>query len=204
MLKKRPYIIVGIVMCCAVLLTANIIRNSSTETVDGAALRQKYPVITNSQYTFDTQEYCFEDRIKSAPNIAHIKITEPLPDYSIAIRDDEFGISNTMVFHQYKAAVISDMGKTNFSIDSDNTITICFASVFSASYPALSEGMELICSIEPAAGEHTGKYLLYDKSIYYVDSGMALAAYESDDSIAKNYCKKDKLVKQIKNIRNKR
>jgi len=201
MSKKILYVIVSAIICCVVLIIVYAIKSTDNEM--GNSLQQKYPIVTDSQYVFETPEFGFEERIKYAPNIAYIKIVEKLPAYIVAINDKDNNISNNMVFHQYKASVIEDIGETNFKIDSDNTITICFADVFSSSYPALSVGMEIICSIEPAAGEHTGKYLFYDKTFYYVDSGMALAAYESDDSIAKFCCKKSKLIDQIKNIRKK-
>lgn len=56
---------------------------------------------------------------------------------------------------------------------------------------------------ESAAGAHTGKYLLFDRSFYYTDSDMALAAYEDDDSPAKKICTEKELVTKIKNIRSK-
>lgn len=197
--KVKGLLIVSAMICCAVLIIIHAVK--ITEGDNDYILRQKYPVITDSQYALDTPEYDFEDRIKYAPNIAYIKIVEKLPDYTVAINDKAYNISNNMVFHQYKALVLEDLGKTGLKTDGDNTITICFADIFSSSYPALSEGMEIICSVEAAAGPHAGKYLLYDKTFYYVDGDMALAAYESDDSIARISCKKSKLIEQIKKIR---
>ncbi len=197
--KVNGLLIVSAMICCAVLIIIHAVK--ITESDNDYNLRQKYPVITDFQYALDTTEYDFEERVKHAPNIAYIKIIEKLPDYTVAVNDKAYNISNNMVFHQYKAAVLEDLGKTGFKTDDDNTITICFADVFSSSYPALSEGMEIICSIEPASGPHAGKYLFYDKTFYYVDGDMVLAAYDSDDSIARISCKKGKLIEQIKKIR---
>lgn len=196
--KVNGLLIVSAMICCVVLVITHAVKD--TERDNDYNLRQKYPVITDSQYALDTPEYDFEDRIKYAPNIANVKIVEQLPDYTVTINNGLANIKD-IVFYQYKAIVIDDIGMTNFDVDSDNTITICLPSIFSSSYPALSEGMEVICSIEPAAGPHAGKYLFYDKTFYYVDGDMALAAYESDDSIARISCKKSKLIEQIKKIR---
>lgn len=197
--KVKGLLIVSAMICCAVLIIIHAVK--ITEGDNDYILRQKYPVITDSQYALDTPEYDFEDRIKYAPNIVNVKIIEQLPDYTVTINNSLANIKD-IVFYQYKAIVIDDIGMTNFDVDSDNTITICLPSIFSSSYPALSEGMEIICSVEAASGPHVGKYLFYDKTFYYVDNDMALAAYESDDSIARISCKKSKLIERIENIRN--
>lgn len=199
MFTKKKGIFTGVALCCCIILSAVIL---NIDTSEGSIIRNKYPLIETEKYVFDTNELEFAESVRYAPNIAEIEILERLPNYTVTVEDEEMGISDEVTFNQYKVRILDDVAETHFDKQSDGTIIICFAEGFAESYPNLTDGMNAICSIEAAGGDHTGKYLLYDKTFYYIDSGLALAAYEGDKSPASNYCEKDELVEQIKNIRN--
>ncbi|MBR5773549.1 MAG: hypothetical protein IKY44_01730 [Clostridia bacterium] len=198
MSKKKFFPIIGAIFC-TILLTSVLfvtgINNSIT-------IRNKYPLIKSTDYQFDIMNMNFTDSVKYAPNIAELEIVECLPNYAIIVEDKEANISSKVIFKQYKARVLDDIAQTQFEIDNDGTITICFAECFAKSYPNLTSGLKIICSIEPAAKDHLGKYLLYDKVFYYIDNELALAAYEGDTSPASKYCSKLDLIQEIKCIRN--
>ena len=164
-------------------------------------LREKYPLISKGNYAFDDPGFSFEDRISIAPNIAEIQVVKRLKDYSVTVGDAAYGTSKKVAFCQYQVKLISDIGNTDIVTDADGTFTLIFAKGFSESYPALDKGMQAICSIEAASGVHEGKYLLYDRSFYYLDDQTALAAYEGDDGPAGQMCAKEDLVAKIKEIR---
>ena len=165
-------------------------------------LRSKYPLIKESQYLIDDADLSFEERILTAPHIAEIEIVKQLPDYTVLVEDEAVGVSAQIEFCQFQVKLISDISDTDIVTEEDGTFVITFAKELESSYPALQDGTDAICSIEAASGVHSGKYLFYDRSFYYMDSNMALAAYEGDDSPASNLCTENKLVNQIKSIRN--
>lgn len=165
-------------------------------------LRNKYPLIKESQYLIDDADLSFEERILTAPHIAEIEIIKQLPDYTVLVEDEAVGVSAQTEFCQFQVKLISDISDTDIVTEEDGTFVITFAKELESSYPALQDGTDAICSIEAASGVHSGKYLFYDRSFYYMDSNMALAAYEGDDSPASNLCTENKLVNQIKSIRN--
>lgn len=199
MFTKKIGIFTGVALCCCIIVAAVILNINASE---GSVIRNKYPLIETEEYMFDTIGFDFDESVRYAPNIAEIEILERLPNYTVTVEDEEMGISDEVTFKQYKARILDDIAETHFDKQSDGSIIICFAEGFAESYPSLTDGTNAICSIEAAGGEHIGKYLLYDKTFYYVDNGLALAAYEGDNSPASNYCEKDDLVEQIKNIRN--
>ena len=164
-------------------------------------IRAKYPLITSTQFALDVASFDFEELITYSPDIVEISVVEVLPDYSVNFIDEENEINSTLIFHQYKAKIISNLSDTKLNMASDGTIIICHNSMFDGSYPELSVGMNAICSLEAASGPHKGKYLFYNKAFYYVDNGLALAAYEGDTSIAAISCNKDELINKITSIR---
>ena len=97
--------------------------------------------------------------------------------------------------------LVSNIIDENIIADDNGTFVITFAKELEDCYPNLSDDTNAICSIAAAAGAHIGKYLLFDRSFYYTDSDMALAAYEGDDSPAKKICTEKELVTKIKKIR---
>ncbi len=201
-MKKNKIIFITGITCAFLIIFGGIIHNQYTkQPVD---LREKYPLILERDYAFDEAGFSFEDRISMAPNVAEIEVVKRLPDYSVTVGDAAYGTSKKVTFCQYKVKLISSIGKTDIVTDADGTFTLIFAKNFSKSYPALEKGMQAICSIEAAAGVHEGKYILYDRSFYFVDGQTALAAYEGDDSPASRMCAKEDLVAKIKEIREKR
>lgn len=158
-------------------------------------LRNKYPLITQSQYLIEDPGLSFEERIAASPNIAKIKVVKRLPDYTVDV------MSSKTEFCQYQVKLVEDITKTNIATDKDGTFIITFAKNLDRSYPDLDKDVSAVCSLEPASGAHEGKYIFYDRTFYYLDSGTALAAYEGDDSCAKKSCKEEKLIEQIKRIR---
>ena len=102
------------------------------------------------------------------------------------------------------SSAFSFITENNITTDNDGTFVITFAKQLENSYPNLADDTNAICSIEAAAGAHTGKYLLFDKSFYYTDSNMALAAYAGDNGPAKKICTEKELINKIKSIRNKK
>lgn len=166
-------------------------------------LRNKYPIIKESEYLIDDAALSFNDRISLAPFIAKIEVVKQLPDYTVHIEDKEVGISADVEFCQFQVKMVSNISDESITTDSDGTFVIAFAKQFKNSYPTLADGTDAICSLEPASGAHSGKYLLFDRTFYYTDSNMALAAYEGDDSLARKICSEIDLVEQIKEIRSK-
>lgn len=203
MLKTKKALGISAICLSLVLIvgiaTLFICKNESNNT----NLRDKYPLIKESDYLIDDAALEFEERIALAPNIAKIDVIEQLPNYTVHIEDKEVGLSTEMEFCQYRVKLVSNITDENIITDDNGTFVITFAKELEASYPDLSDDTNAICSIEAAAGAHTGKYLLFDRSFYYTDSDMALAAYESDDSPAQRICTEKELVNKIKNIRNK-
>ena len=165
-------------------------------------LRKKYPLIKESQYLIDDADLSFEERILTAPHIAEIEIVKQLPDYTVLVEDEAVGISAQTEFCQFQVKLISHISDTDIVTEEDGTFVITFAKELESSYPALQDGTDAICSIEAASGVHRGKYLFYDRTFYYIDGNTALAAYEGDDSPAGNLCTENKLVNQIRSIRN--
>lgn len=201
-MKKSKHIrLIGI--ACAILLVLGgiICIQNLAQPKD---LREKYPLISKEDYAFDEAGFSFETRISMAPNVAEIQIVKRLKDYTVTVGDAAYGTSKKVTFCQYQAKLVSAIGDSGIVTDSDGTFTLVFAKEFSQSYPALEKGMQAICSIEAAAGVHEGKYILYDRSFYFVDGQTALAAYEGDDSPASRMCAKEDLVAKIKEIREKR
>ena len=165
-------------------------------------LRSKYPLIKESQYLIDDADLSFEERILTAPHIAEIEIVKQLPDYTVLVEDEAVGISAQTEFCQFQVKLISDISDTDIVTEEDGTFVIAFPKELESSYPVLQSGTVAICSIEAASGVHRGKYLFYDRTFYYIDGNTALAAYEGDDSPAGNLCTENKLVNQIRSIRN--
>lgn len=166
-------------------------------------LRDKYPIISEADYMFDDPSFSFEQRVAIAPNIAEIEVVKKLPDYTVVVGDEAYGTSKEVVFSQYQVKLVSNISNTDILTKSDDTFVITFAKDFAPSYPVLEDNMNAICSIVAASGAHEGKYIFFDRSFYYVDEGIALSAYEGDDSPASKMCKKDTLIQQIKDIRSK-
>lgn len=164
-------------------------------------LRNKYPLITQSQYLIEDPRLGFEERVAAAPNIAKIKVVKRLPDYTVTVDDKAVGLSSVAEFCQYRVKLVEDITKTNIATDKNGTFIITFAKNLDRSYPDLDKDVSAVCSLEPASGVHEGKYIFYDRTFYYLDGGTALAAYEGDDSCAKKSCKEEKLIEQIKRIR---
>ena len=165
------------------------------------SLRSKYPTIKESEYLLDDAGLGFNDRIALAPYLAKIEVVKQMPDYTVHVEDKDVGISADIEFCQYQVKMLSSISDESITTDSDGTFVITFAKELANSYPALADGTDAICSLEPASGAHSGKYLLYDRTFYYTDSNMALAAYEGDDSLARKICSETDLVAQIKEIR---
>lgn len=171
-------------------------------TAQNTEIRKKYPLITKSQFSLDVASFTFEELVSTSPDIVEISVVEVLPDYTIDFIDDINDVSTKLLFHQYKVKVVNNLSETSLNKTDDETITICCNSRFDGSYPKLSVGMNAICSLEAAKGAHTGKYIFYNKGFYYIDEGVALAAYEGDTSPAKISCDKNTLVRKITSIRN--
>lgn len=197
--KKRLRILV--ICLSMILLVGTIVFFVSQKENYNESLRNKYPIIKESSYLLDDAALSFNDRISLAPYLAKIEVVKQLPDYIVHVEDKEVGISADIEFCQYQVKMVSSISDERITADSDGTFVITFAKEFADSYPALADGMDAICSLEPASGAHSGKYLLYDRTFYYTDSNMALAAYEGDDSLARNICRETDLVEQIKEIR---
>ncbi len=202
MTKKRSAVFAVCILCVALIVICGalfIFNNQRNEN----NLREKYPIIRDADCVLDFPELTFEQRVDIAPNIAEIKVVKQLPDYSVLVEDEAYGISEEVEFCQYEVKLVSDIVGTDIVTDSDGTFVITFAKDFAQSYPVLHDGTEAVCSIEAASGAHEGKYILFDKSFYYIDGKTALSAYEGDDSPASSMCSKDTLVQQIKEVRNK-
>lgn len=202
MLKKKSVILFVCTTCALVLIATCAIFSPNSQN-NREDLRGKYPLISEADYMIDDPGFSFEERILIAPNIAEIEVVKKLPDYTVHVGDEVYGISKDVVFCQYQVKLISNISNTNIVTESDNTFIITFAKDFEQSYPVLNDNMDAICSIEAAAGAHKGKYIFYDRSFYYVEGQTALSAYEGDDSPASKMCPKEKLIEQIKTIRNK-
>lgn len=201
MMKKKQKIMWVAVLAC-ILLFIVCLSAFYIGTFEGRKLRQKYPLISQSAYALDTSNLDFEKRVEVAINLAEIEIVEKLPNYTVLVEDKAENISKPMTFCPYKARVIHDFNSSALQLAEDDTIVLTMAEPFASSYPTLTKGMTAIVSFEPAKGEHTEKYILSDKTFYYVEKDKALAAYESDDSIAKSFCNEQKLIQQIEKIRN--
>ena len=204
MLKTK--IVLGVsTICLSILLFVGTVcffacKNENNNT----KLRNKYPLIKESNYSIDDAALDFEERIAIAPNIAKIDVIEQLPNYTVHVEDKEVGLSAEIEFCQYRVKLVSNITENNITTDNDGTFVITFAKQLENSYPNLADDTNAICSIEAAAGAHTGKYLLFDKSFYYTDSNMALAAYAGDNGPAKKICTEKELINKIKSIRNKK
>lgn len=169
------------------------------KTNEKAKLRSKYPIIKESEYLLDDAALNFEERIAFAPSIVKIDIVEQLPNYTVQVEDKEIGISTDVEFCQYRVKLVSNISGEDIITDS-GTFIIAFAKELEGTYPTLADNTTAICSIEAGAGAHTGKYLFFDRSFYYIDSDMALAAYDGDDSPAKRICSEKRLMSAINNI----
>lgn len=202
MMKKKRIVSAACIAFALVLVVGCAIFSLSSQR-DREDLREKYPLISEADYMIDDPGFSFEERILIAPNIAEIEVVKRLPDYTVKVGDEVYGTSREVVFCQYQVKLVSNISNTNIVTDTDNTFVITYAKDFEQSYPVLKDNMDAICSIEAASGAHEGKYILYDRSFYYVDNQTALSAYEGDDSPASKMCNKDTLIQQIKNIRNK-
>ncbi len=104
----------------------------------------------------DFPEFTFEQRVDIAPNIAEIKVIKQLPDYSVLVEDEAYGISEEVEFCQYEVKLVSDIVGTDIVTDGDGTFVITFAKDFAQFYPPLNDGTEAVCSIEAASGVHKG------------------------------------------------
>lgn len=171
-------------------------------TAQNPEIREKYPLITESQFSLDVASFTFEELVVASPDIVEISVVEILPDYTVDFKDEANGVNSELLFHQCKVKVINNLSETALNLAEDDTITICCNSRFDGSYPELAVGMNAICSLEAAKGSHTGKYIFYNKGFYYIDEGLALAAYEGDKSPAAISCDKNTLVEKITSIRN--
>ena len=160
-------------------------------------LASLFLLIKQSNYSIDDAALDFEERIAIAPNIAKIDVIEQLPNYTVQVEDKEVGLSAEIEFCQYRVKLVSNITENNITTDNDGTFVITFAKQLENSYPNLADDTNAICSIEAAAGAHTGKYLLFDKSFYYTDSNMALAAYAGDNGPAKKICTEKELINKI-------
>lgn len=200
--KRRAVLAVCIFLCVALIVICGSLFIFNNQR-DKNSLREKYPIIRDADCVLDFPEFTFEQRVDIAPNIAEIKVVKQLPDYSVLVEDEAYGISEEVEFCQYEVKLVSDIVGTDIVTDSDGTFVITFAKDFAQSYPALHDGTEAVCSIEAASGTHEGKYILFDKTFYYIDGETALSAYEGDDSPAKKMCSKDTLVQKIKEVKNK-
>lgn len=203
MLKSKK--LLGITaICLSLILIAGIsVFFVSKNEGKNESLRNKYPIIKESEYLIDDAALSFEDRILLAPNIAKIDVVKQLPNYTVHIEDKEVGISAEIEFCQFQVKLVSNITDKNIVTEDDGTFVITFAKDLEDYYPDLTDDINAICSIEPASGAHSGKYLLFDRTFYYTDSDMALAAYEGDDSPASRICTEKELVKKIKSIRSK-
>ncbi len=199
MLKTKNIKVITVIGLSAILIVC--ISFFAVNKCNNIKLRDKYFMIKASNYSFDAVNLDFEDRISVAPHIAKIRVVKRLPEYTVLVEDEEVGVSTEVVFCQFEVKLIAGIAGNNIATEEDGTFIICFAEGFENSYPELTDGLEAICSLQPAAGVHSGKYLLYDKSFYYVEDNMALASYEGDDSPAKIICTETKLVNEIKKIR---
>ena len=164
-------------------------------------LREKYPIIKESDYSIDDAALEFEERVSCAPNIVKIEVIEQLPDCTVRVEDSAVGISADIEFCQFKVKLLSNITEEKIVTDNDGTFVITFAKDLEDSYPNLTDDTNAICSVEAAAGAHSGKYLFFDRIFYYTDSDMALAAYEGDDSPARKICTEKELLNKIKKIR---
>lgn len=202
MLKSKKRLGLFAICLSLVIISGTLVffvgKNNNNE-----SLRNKYPIIKESEYLIDDAALDFNDRVKLSPYIAKIDVIKQLPDYTVHIEDAEIGISTDIEFCQFQVRLITNISDESITTDSDGTFVITYAKELESSYPAMADGTNAICSLEPASGAHIGKYLFFDRTFYYTDSNMALAAYEGDDSFAKNICTEEKLVSQIKEIRNK-
>lgn len=165
-------------------------------------MREKHPLISNAQYQLDNANLDFESRMALAPILAEIEVVDRLPDYTITIQDPEVDVLWPDVkFRQYKVRILKNISESTVKTDSDGCIVICFAEEFEENYPELTPGLTAICSLQPAKGSHIGKYLFFDKSFYYTEDNLTLSAYESDDSPARNGCRKAVLIERIQKLR---
>lgn len=198
--KKLSFLLISLSLLSIVGLTVfkSIPKDQNTN------LRKAYPLITESNYLIDDAALMFYDRVLLAPSIAKVKVVKQLPDYSVHIEDKEVGISSDVDFCQYQLMLISNITGEKIKTDDNGVFVITFAKELNSSYPTMKEGTTAICSLEPASGTHSGKYLIFDRTFYYVDDNMALAAYEGDDSPAKTMCKEIDLINRIDDIRSKK
>lgn len=200
MMPKKKIAVIACVCISLLLVTGSVWIGVSAHQRKND-LRIKYPMIQQSQYRIDDAGLDFAERVANAPHIVEIEVIGQLPNYTVSVEDPVVDLAQEVEFCRFQVKLLSDVAQTNFTAD-DGTFEIVFAKPFADSYPRMEAGMDIVCAVEPASGVHAGKYLLYDRSFYYIDSNMALAAYAGDDGPASQICPKQRLIDQIQKIRN--
>ena len=179
-MKKWITAILAAWMLLSCVFCAGCGKADSLTAAEIQALRDKYPLITESQMTIDYAMYDLDIRLPLIPYLAEIEVVRTLPDYTVEITLDderEEPVISKVLFHAFEVKVRETLiNRTEEALP--ETLTIVYADIFSSSYPILTEGAQFIVSLTNGKGSHEGSYLFFDDTSYYVtESGHLLSVY---------------------------
>lgn len=145
------------------------------------ALRTEYPLISESQMQLDYPMFDLETRLEIIPILAEIEVLQALPDYTVTVThtiSETETYTEELLFHQFEVK-LHDVWINRTGAELPETLVICYADIFASSLPQLSVGENSVVSLEEARGSHTGKYIFFDNTAYYMtDTGYLLSVYE--------------------------
>jgi len=145
------------------------------------ALRMEYPLISESQMQLDYPMFDLETRLEIIPILAEIEVLRALPDYTVTVThtiSDAETYTEELLFHQFEVK-LHDVWINRTGAELPETLVICYADIFSPSYPALDVHDHAVVPLGESRGSHTGKYHFSDETAYYMtNDGYLLSVYE--------------------------
>lgn len=139
-------------------------------------LRKEYPLVFPQIQ--DIATFSLRENLQLVHCFARITITKVLPPYTVNFTSEGTGLETELTFAAFSATV-EEVYVNNLPYEPAKEITLSIGTHFMADYPALYEGLALVCGLEEGEGAHKGKYTPMAQIIYYVTKeGAVLSAYK--------------------------
>lgn len=144
------------------------------------ALRTEYSLISESQMQLDYPMFDLETRLEIIPILAEIEVLQVRPDYTVTVThtiSETETYTEELLFHQFEGKLY-DVWLNRTGDELPETLVICYADIFTLSYPALDFHDYAVTLSEPR-DSHAGKYHFSGEAAYYMtDACYLLSVYE--------------------------
>lgn len=158
-------------------------------------LRTTYPVYKGNPGLMSMREPTLEESVQYADTFVLAEVIEQLPEYTIKLisnaqtpegeiyeKGEDFGLTDTASFLQYRVKIIDDLFDSQLVQKNDaDEITISINSEFKGFAPELKPGMKFLSPVSVGTEIHEGRYSYSKYGFYYVtEDDYVLSAFPED------------------------